>query len=173
MSWMNQLGGLLGQYMDAQNHDRADQDFDEISRHAPRDAMAGGLAEAFRSDRTPPFGNMLGQLFGNSNSNMKASLLNTLIAAAGPQVLSAILARHSGSDVPKQMNVQSGHLGPAEADRIPASAVEELADEAQKRDPNVIDRISDFYAEHPTLVKSLGTAALTVAMSHFARQQRR
>jgi hypothetical protein len=171
MGWMNQLGGLLGQYMDAQNPDRAEQDFDEVSRHAPRDAMAGGLAEAFRSDRTPPFANMLGQLFGNSNSNMKASLLNTLIAAAGPQVLSAILARHSGSSAPKEINVQSGHLSPEEADRVPAAAVEELADEAQKRDPNVIDQISDFYAEHPTLVKSLGAAALAVAMSHFAKQR--
>jgi hypothetical protein len=169
---MNQLGGLLGQYLEAQNQERADQDFDEVSRHAPRDAMAGGLAEAFRSDRTPPFPNMLGQLFGSSNSNLKASLLNTLIAAAGPQVLSAILARHAGSAVPREINVQSGHLSPEEADRVPPSAVEELAEEAQKRDPHIIDQVSDFFAEHPTLVKTLGSAALAVAMGYFARHRR-
>jgi hypothetical protein len=33
-----------------------------------------------------------------------------------------------------------------------------------------IDRVSSIYAEHPVLVKSLGAAALTIAMKKIAKQ---
>ncbi len=57
------------------------------------------------------------------------------------------------------------------AQQIPPEAVEQIADKAHKEDPSIIDRISDFYAEHPTLVKTLGTAALTIALAKIAERQ--
>jgi hypothetical protein len=115
---------------------------------------------------------MLGQLFANSNPSMKSSILNTLLATVGPQVLSGILARHAGSGAPGQLGVGTRELDAREADEIPPSVVEEMAEQAEKQDPSVIDRISDFYAEHPTVVKGLGAAALGVALSHLAKQKR-
>jgi hypothetical protein len=103
---------------------------------------------------------------------MRTSILNTLIAAAGPQLLSSVLARHGGRQLPEETGVHQRQLTPEDADRIPPEAVEELAEEAEKRDPGIVDRVSDFYAEHPTLVKSLGVAALAVAMSGMAKQKR-
>ncbi|MEJ7711337.1 MAG: hypothetical protein WKF84_16110 [Pyrinomonadaceae bacterium] len=58
-----------------------------------------GLAEAFRSDQTPPFGNMLGQLFGQSNGPQRASILNTLISLAGPALLSQVLNQRGAAAV--------------------------------------------------------------------------
>jgi len=54
---------------------------------------------------------------------------------------------------------------------VPPEAVEELAAHAEKEDPSIIDSISNFYAEHPTLVKGLGAAALTVALAKIAQSQ--
>lgn len=35
----------------------------------------------------------------------------------------------------------------------------------------MIDQVSKFYAEHPTLVKTLGAAALTIALTKIAQRQ--
>ena len=56
---------------------------------APRSHLASGLAEAFRSSETPPFGQMLGTLFGNSNGQQRAGILNKLLGAVGPGVLAS------------------------------------------------------------------------------------
>lgn len=183
MSWLDQLGGVLQQYSNASSqssHGSAERDFDQISGVAPRQAVSGGLADAFRSDQTPPFPNMLGQLFGNSNGTQRANILNTLLATVGPALLSGAMSRGGGAGVGGGLGSLAGLLGggnrthvtPEEAEQIPPQAVEEIAREAEQRDPSVIDRVSDFYAEHPTLVKGLGAAALAIAMSGMAKQKR-
>ncbi len=45
------------------------------------------------------------------------------------------------------------------------------ATQAEKKDPSIIDHVSNFYAEHPTLVKTLGAAALGIALSQIAKRQ--
>jgi len=172
MSWLDQLGGLLQQYAGSgQATQTTEQDFDNAANVAPREAMSQGLAEAFRSDQTPPFANMLGQLFANSSGSQRASILNTLIAAAGPALMSGAL--QSGG-----LGSFGGLLGgrrevsPQEAAAIPQQDIEELARTAEKHDPSIIDRVSDFYSEHPGLVKTLGAAALAVAMSGMAKEKR-
>lgn len=199
MSWLDQLGGVLQQYANARPqdaHHSAEQDFDQISNVAPRQAMAGGLADAFRSSETPPFPSMLGQMFGRSNGTQRANILNTLLATVGPALLSGALSRGGqGGGLGSLAGMlgggsgsQGGGLGslggmlgggsgqpqitPEQAEQIPPEAVEEIAREAEQRDPTVIDRVSDFYAEHPGLVKGLGAAALAIAMSGMAKQKR-
>jgi len=174
MNWLDNIGGLLQQYANPQGdqHARVEEDYDEVARHAPKEELASGLSEAFRSPQTQPFPNMLGQLFANSNPSMKSSILNTLLATVGPQVLSSILARHAGSGVPNQIGVGKHELDAREADEIPPSAIEEMAEQAEKQNPSVIDQISDFYAQHPTVVKGLGAAALGIALNHLSKQKR-
>jgi hypothetical protein len=175
MNWLNNIGGLLQQYANAQGSQHsatAEQDYDEVAKHAPREDLASGLAEAFRSPQTQPFPNMLGQLFANSNPSMKSNILNTLLATVGPQVLSSILARHAGSGAPAELGVGRRELDAREADQIPPAVVEEMAEQAEKQNPSIIDHVSDFYAQHPTVVKGLGAAALGIALSHLAKQKR-
>src|SRR5688572_7432261 len=95
--WLNQLGGILQQYANSgQPTQSTENDFEQAASVAPRDAMAGGLADAFRSDQTPPFPSMLGQMFGNSNGTQRANILNMLLSTAGPALLSGILQRGGG-----------------------------------------------------------------------------
>jgi hypothetical protein len=110
MDWMNQLGGLLGQYAgaNAQQHPQnVDNDFDQFSQQAPQSALSQGLAGAFRSQQTPPFGNMVSNLFANSSGQQRASILNTLLAAAGPMVLQQVMARMRAAVVVRARAIRS------------------------------------------------------------------
>jgi hypothetical protein len=51
--------------------------------------------------------------------------------------------------------------------------VRELAEQAQQQNPGVVERMGDFYSDHPNLVKALGGAALAVALGHMAQGMQR
>jgi len=171
MSWLDQLGGLLQQYTGGgQVSQTTEQDFDNAANIAPREAMSQGLADAFRSDQTPPFANMLGQLFSNSSGPQRASILNTLLSVAGPALMSGALQGGGLGSLGGLLG--RSEVSPQEAAAIPQKDIEELARTAEKHDPSVIDRVSEFYSEHPGLVKTLGAAALAVTMSGMAKEKR-
>jgi hypothetical protein len=186
MDWMNQLGGILQQYTGAQPDqapDTVDDDFEQLAQNAPPSALSDGLAAAFRSDQTPDFGQMAANLFSNSGGQQRAGILNTLLRAAGPTVVSQVLSRmgnrgggssSGGGGLGGILDMLRGgqhEVTPEQAEQIPPEAVQEIAQQAHERDPSVIDRVSDFYAEHPTLIKTLGAAALTIALAKIAQRQ--
>ena len=51
---------ILQQYADPARapHDRVDQHFDQVAQQASPQDLGNGVAAAFRSDATPPFGQM-------------------------------------------------------------------------------------------------------------------
>jgi len=180
------LSKILDRYAGRDDADGNDDDFDQVAQHAPPAVMSQGVAEAFRSDRTPPFPSMLGQMFGRSDPNTRAGILNQLIAAAGPALLSGMLSRGSGSSVGGGLGgmlgglmgggaagaAQAPQITPEQAAQVPPEAVEELAREAERKNPDIIDRVSDFAAQNPTLVKGLGAVAVGIALKHLAGQKR-
>ena len=186
MDVMKELSGLLQQYQGAQAGqapDTIDDDFDQVAQAAPQPALSDGLAAAFRSDETPEFGQMTANLFNNSNPQQQAGLLSTILKYAGPAILGRVMAggggggasAGGGGGLSDLINIFKGggqqEITPEQAGQVSPEAVQQIADQAQKDDPSIIDRISDFYAEHPTLVKSLGAAALTIALSKIANRQ--
>jgi hypothetical protein len=177
MSWMDQLGGLVQQYTGAraqgQAPDEVHDHFDQFAQAAPPAAMADGLAAAFRSDQTPAFGQMLGQMFGQSNNQQRAGILNTLIGALGPTIASQVLQRQGASGLAGLLGGGQTSVPADAAAQVSPAAVAELAAHAEQKDPSIIDTVSGFYAQHPTLVKSLGSAALAIAMSKIAGAQNR
>ena len=62
------------------------EDFKQVAEGAPTEHLASGLNDAFRSDQTPPFETMVASLFGASNGEQKAGILNQLLGAVGPSV---------------------------------------------------------------------------------------
>jgi hypothetical protein len=171
MDWMQQLGSMLQNYATGSaDHRAAEQDFDHVAQHAPRDTVASGIAEAFRSNQTAPFPNMLSQLFSNSSGDQRATVLNSLVTTLGPAVIARVMSKHGVSTANP---VGQGPIRPDEAEQVPPAAVEELAAEAERKDPSVMDRISHFYADQPKIVKTLGGLALAVAMAKVAQSQSR
>jgi hypothetical protein len=70
MDWMNPLSGILQRYTSAAAppaRSNVQDDLDQIAQSTPPSELAGGLTAAFRSDKTPDFVQMAGQLFNNSS----------------------------------------------------------------------------------------------------------
>jgi hypothetical protein len=167
MNWMDQISGLLKQYGGGQapTSGNVEEHFDQAAQAAPASALADGLAAAFRSKETPPFAQMASQLFGASSGSQQAGVLNTLLTSAGPGLLSSLL---SGGGVPGLASILGGgatQLTPEQAAQVPPEEVQRLAEHVEKHDPSIVDQISGFYSEHPTLIKTLGGAALAIAMN--------
>jgi hypothetical protein len=169
MSWMDTLGGLVGQFGGGQGNQSAEQGFEQIAHMLPPGALADGLSAAFRSDQTPPFSQMAGELFGNSGDGQKASMLNELLATAGPMLLAKLT---SGGGLSSLSSVLGGALGgsapqvsAAQAAQVSPEDVQELAKHAEKHDPSIVDKLSEIYSAHPTLIKTLGGAALAIALT--------
>jgi hypothetical protein len=185
MDWMKQIGGVLDRYAEGGAQRPPDaavhEDFDRFAQAAPPDAVADGLAAAFRSDQTPPFPQMASQLFGRANGTQRANILNMLLTTVGPLVVQQILARRQRGT---PASGQGGVLGqilrggsgapqvtPEAADQLDPQDVEEIAKEAEKKDPSVIDKISQVYAQQPQLVKMLGGAALAIVLGRMAQKR--
>jgi len=172
MGLFDQLGDVLKQYANSsasgQVGEQVHEHFDQVAQAAPSPALADGLAAAFRSNSTPDFGQMLGGLFNNSSGDQKAGILNQLLASAGPGVLSQLTAAGGGGGLAALLAGGASHLTPEQAQSVAPEAVQQLAAHAEKSDPSIIDKASAFYSEHPALIKTLGGAALTIAMAKMA-----
>jgi len=172
MGWLQQLGGLLQQYAGGGGDPAApsvQQHFDQVAQGAPPDILAQGLATAFRSDQTPPFAQMVGQLFAQSDDHQRAGLLNTLAGAVGPAVLGQVLGGGGGLGG----LFGGGGVTPQQAAQISPEAVQQAAAQAETHNPSVVDMVSGFYSQHPGLVKTLGAGALAAAMGGLARHAQR
>ena len=124
-------------------------DFDEIAQAVPRHELGEGLEEAFRSEQTPPFEQMVRKLFEHSDPDQRTGALNQFREALG-----------------------RGHVTPDEARDVQPEQVETMAAQAAQANPNIMQRISQFYAQHPQVVRMLGQVALGVAMNRMAGRRR-
>ncbi|MBV9574835.1 MAG: hypothetical protein JOY93_12350 [Acidobacteriales bacterium] len=169
MDWMNKVTGILQQYSgDGASPASTDvtAHYDSVAQSVPKDVLAQGLSAAFRSDQTPAFGQMVSNLFQQSSPEQKSGMLNQLLAAAGPSVLAKVF----GGNLPAGLGGGSTQVTPETASQISPQAVETIATEAHKQNPSIVDSISGFYAQHPTLVKTLGATALAIAMSKMSQR---
>ena len=145
--------------------------FDTVAQQANPQDLGKGIAAALRSDATPPFGQTIGSLFGQSNPNQKAGVLNEIIQALGPGGLATasggILGKILGTGVSS-----STPITPAQATQVSPADLSTIAASAEQQNGSIVDRLGSFYAQHPTLVKTLGVAALGAVMSHMSSQQR-
>ena len=168
MGLLDNLGGLLKQ---VQSGNVAEADvhsaFDQVAGSVPAGTLAGGLTHAFNSDQTPPFAEMVSGLFAQSNPQQKAGLLNQIIAAVGP-ASAAQLATSSGlGGIAGALS--GGNVTPQQAQQVSPDQVQAFAENAAKKSPSVVDMAAGFYAQHPTLVKSIGVAALALVMSKISK----
>lgn len=173
MNWMDMVSGLAQQYSGGASPPPAqvEQHYDQVAQNAPLSTLTNALSAMFRSDQTPSFGQLAGQLFGASGGNQQASVLNSLLASAGPAVISQVLA---GGNFPGLSSILGGgaqrQVSPQEAAQVPQQEIQDLAAHVEKHDPSIVDRVSGIYAEHPAIVKTLGSAALVVALAKIAQR---
>jgi hypothetical protein len=150
---------LLTQAVQA-NQAQHDQHFNQISQQAPPDLLSKGLSAAFASNQTPAVGNMVSQLFGQSNNIQQAGLLNQLVRSLGPTVLATL----AGGALSKMMQPGQTQFTPEQAAKVSPQTIEAAVNEAHAANPSVTDHLGDFYAQHKGLVNTLGGIAATIAL---------
>lgn len=114
-----------------------------------------------RSDQTPPFGAMVGQLFRHSDSTQRAGVLNQILATLGPAALSGI----AGGVLCKMLAPGESTVTPDQASQLTPAQVNKIAVHAEQSQPSIVDQVSRYYAQHAGLIKLLGGAALAVTMA--------
>jgi hypothetical protein len=146
-------------------------DFDRIAHALPAQDLTNGLSEAFRSEQTPAFEQLLGQSFEQGDAEQRAAVLNHLLDAAGPAAMQTLLEKGVLPEPIVPGSVRALAMTTEQAGRLRPETVQEIAYVAHCDDPAVIDRISNHYAGNPALAKTLGGAALNVALEKIAHQR--
>lgn len=161
MSLLDDVKNVLAQYAQGSNPSGdPDAHFDQVTKGLGGPALAQAVAAAFRSDQTPPFAQMVAQLFSNASPEQRASMLNALLAAAPEAARSRLDPALAGT----------GSVSAQQVSGVSPEAVQEIAQRTEQHDPSIVDKLSALYAEHPTLVKTLGATAMIVAMRKIAEK---
>jgi len=172
------LGSLLSQFVGGGNAAAAPEHFQQVAQNASPDLLSQGLAAMFHSEQTPPFGQMAGQLFGQANPNQQAGMLNQLLSSMGPAALAALAGGAGGGALSGILPGLGGSgaapaaVTPEQASQLTPEQVQQIASHAEQHSPGIIEQMSGFYAQHPGLVKTLGSAALSIALAKMAESHK-
>ena len=150
----------------------AEAHYDEVAPNLSSAELGQGVTETLKSDRTPPFGDMVGNLFGQSNPQQRAGVLNQILASIGPSVLSGLAGGTLGRILGGSATAPAARptVTPEQASQLTPEQVRELANHAEKQDPGVVDKVGSFYGQHPELDKGLGAMALAVLLGKMANR---
>ena len=186
------IGDILRQYEGGseQGSNNVEQDFDQVARQAGSEQLQQGVAQALRSQNTPPFADLVGHLFGQADEQQRSALLSHLLAGAGPGLVSTILGTGNGRGMGgflgdgaglgamgvllgKVAGIGNGRpqLEAEDVSRLSPEQMQELARHAERENPAVVDVISRYLADHPQLVKTLGAGTVAHVLGAMARQR--
>jgi hypothetical protein len=164
MGLLDSLTGVLAQYArgatpagDAGSH------FQQVAQSVDSGTLAQGISAAMRSDQTPPFAQIVSQVFSSGSGDQKMAMLNTLLSSVSPEQRAQIAALIPGLGTATSVSSE-------QAAAVSPNTVQDLAQHVEQHDAGIVDKMSTLYAAHPTLVKTLGTAAMIIAMRKIAER---
>ncbi|MEP7309265.1 MAG: hypothetical protein ABJA98_27490 [Acidobacteriota bacterium] len=164
MGLLDDMKGLLTQYTSgaAPSGDTGEH-FQQVAQSVDSGTLAQGIAAAMRSDQTPTFGQLVSDLFSAGSPNQKTDMLNTLLSAVGPVQRMQLASLVPGLGAAPSVTTD-------QATAIAPGTIQSIAQHAEQHDAGIVDKMSLLYAAHPTLVKTLGTAAMIIAMRKIAER---
>lgn len=162
------LGTLLQQHaghVTAADPDGVGQAFRHVVGEQPHASVALGIAAALRAAETPPFAQMVNQLYVHSDESLRTDLVNLLLDDVSPAMLTA-LAGSIGD-----LMGQNGHprLTAEQVAEIAPAQVAEIAAVAEQHNPGILDRVATLFAKQHDVFGALDSATLKVALSHMAQ----
>ncbi|HXA50927.1 MAG TPA: hypothetical protein VNV86_11505 [Candidatus Acidoferrum sp.] len=162
MTILDQLGEILKQYSSSNPpQEHATDHFEQMASQVPQSHLGEVLTNVFRSPETGSFGDNVASMYQQSNPQQQAGILTQLVqAVGGPGVLSNL-----GLNLPAGAPVT-----PEQAQQVSPETVKEVANQAQKQNPGIVQQAGEFYSQHPQLVKALGTGIAIWAMQRFTRR---
>lgn len=164
MGLLDSLNAVLAQYVSGSAPvGDAGANFEQVAQSVDSETVGQGIAAAMRSGDTPPFAQMVSQLFASGSGDQKMAMLNTLLSSASPEQRAQLLALVPGLGGATTVTAD-------QAAKVSPAAVQTVAQHVEQHNASIVDRMSALYAEHPTLVKTLGTAAMMIAMRTIAER---
>jgi hypothetical protein len=164
------LNDILARYLGGQPESgQPAEDFQHVAQNVSPDVLGKGLSAALGSAQTPPAGQMVSQMFEASTPEQRAAMLNRLIAALGPagsSIIVGMLGRGNAATGATRA------VTPEQASQVSPQQVQDVVTRAQQHDPGILDSLGGFYAQHPGLVKTLGAAALAIALGRISQHLR-
>jgi len=136
-----------------------------LDKAAPADSstLTSAITSTMQASETPAFSQITGHLFGNGDASQKAAMLNALLGGGAPGVLSKLSGLIPGFSANSPVTAE-------QAQAISPEAVTQIAAHAEQHDPSILEEMSSLYAAHPTIVKTLGTGAMMVALREFGKR---
>jgi hypothetical protein len=171
MNWTNDIEDIIQRYTGQGGGTAAaaanpHEDFQQVAESAPSNVLAGGISQAFRSEQTPPFSEMLSNLFSHSDPNQRAGVLNRLLGSLGPGALASLPGLGGLSST-----ISGGSVTPDQASQVSPAQVQQMAAHAEQQNPSIVDQVSNFYAQHPQVMKAAGGLALSIALQHILKRR--
>ncbi len=165
------IGGLMQQLLGVGAGavpEAAREEFHQVAQQASPESLSQGIAAAFNSEQTPSFGSMVAHMFGQANPDQKTGIVNRLIGGMGPSA-AALLSQLGLSGLAGQANAVTPNLTTDQAAQLSTGQVQQIATQAQSVNPGIVGTMSNFYAQHPVLVKTLGAVALSMVLGRIGR----
>ena len=167
MSILDQLGGILNQYSSSNPpQENATEHLQQVATQLPRPQLGGLLSNIFGAAETGSFGDNVSQMFGQSDPQQKAGILNRLLQAAGGVGALSNL----GLSLPGPGSGAAVNVSPSQAEQVSPASVKEIADRAQQQNPGIVEQAGEFYSHHPQLVQALGTGAAIWALQRLIKR---
>ncbi|MDM0071734.1 hypothetical protein [Variovorax sp. J31P207] len=99
------------------------------------------------------------QLFGHSNADQRAGVLNQILGSLGPGTLSGI----AGGILARLMAPGQTQLTPDQASQLSPRTVNDVASHPEKAQPGIVDEVGRFCARHAGPIKGCAALAVTLA----------
>lgn len=168
MSFNDQIGSILDQYKSGAGNPadpaQARDHYDEISRTVPPNVLASSIGPALGDLDSAHLEQRITQSAAAMTPDQRGTMLQSLLtglasggAANLPSVLARIGASPSIATNPQQATPED---------------IGKVATYAKENQPDIFHRAMGFYAEHPTLVKVLGTLAIASIARNLAGGRR-
>jgi hypothetical protein len=165
MTFMDHLGGLLDDYANgrgATSREEAHEHYDQIARHVPPDVLRGEIGPALGGLEAPQVEERIGRSAAQMTPEQRGGLLSGLLGGlAGGGGLRDALGR-IGVDPRIASNPQEA--SPQDVGKVAAYA--------KDNQPDLFHKAMGFYAEHPVLVKTMGTLAVAAIARRLAGGRR-
>jgi hypothetical protein len=115
---------------------------------------------------------MIAQLFAQATPDQKAGMLQQLLGGLNPAAMAALAGTGALGGLAAASGAAPSAISPQQASQLTPDQVGQIAAHAEQHNPSVIDAMSSFYAQHSGLVKTLGSAALTIALAKMANRMK-
>lgn len=165
MGSLDMIGDLLNRYAQgsgATSREEARGDYDRIASNVPEDLLASVIGPAVGSLSQDQVETRVRNSATEMTPGQRGSFLERLLSGLGSSgegiqtVLQQIGVSPNVADDPRQAT-------PEEVGKVAAYAKEER--------PDLFHRAMEFYAQHPTLVKVLGTMAIASIAKNLYHQR--